>query len=412
MIHTSQSDMPIHNLITGGMGFIGSHLAETLLNAGQQVTVLDNLSTGRLDNIQHLIGHPRFRFAVDDITNVAVVDRLVSECNIVYHMAATVGVKLIVENPVQTVENNVNGTECLLKAATRYRTKVLLASTSEVYGKGHRIPFAEDDDVVLGPTSRSRWSYAASKMVDEFLGLAYHYQKQLPVVVFRLFNTVGPRQTGQYGMVVPRFVQQALRSEPLTVYGDGLQSRCFLHVQDAVNAIVALANCPEAVGEVFNIGATEEITVLDLAHRVLQMVADRCEAASPDVSPAMSATTATTGNVDSAYSRRHNGNDYHEGETMLSQPALSQELQSSSLPIVMVPYTEAYATGFEDMRRRVPSIAKIRVYTNWQPKKTLDDILSDVIDATVAKAQPNLPQTTGDKSYKQPPLGLMGAMAV
>ena len=212
-------------LITGGTGFIGSHLAEALLAQNHSVTVIDNLSTGRFDNIAHLTGHPNFRFAVDNITNEIVLDRLASECDVIFHLAAAVGVKLIVEHPVHTIETNIMGTEAVLKAALRYRAKVLVASTSEVYGKGIKVPFAEEDDVVLGPTTRSRWSYAASKMVDEFLALAYYHERSLPAVVFRLFNTVGPRQTGQYGMVVPRFVEQALRNEPITIYGDGNQSR-------------------------------------------------------------------------------------------------------------------------------------------------------------------------------------------
>lgn len=360
------------NLITGGMGFIGSHLAEALLNAGEQVTVLDNLSTGRFENIQHLVGHPNFRFAVDDISNSVIIDRLVSECDMVYHMAATVGVKLIVENPVQTVENNIVGTECVLKAAVRYRTKVLIASTSEVYGKGQRVPFAEDDDVVLGPTSRSRWSYAASKMVDEFMGLAYYYQKKLPVVVFRLFNTVGPRQTGQYGMVIPRFVRQALQGEPLTVYGDGQQSRCFLHVQDAVAAILSLADCPEAPGEVFNIGSTEEITILDLAQRVIQTVQGR-----------------------QANGRSLNGSQ--RSGALPDKPAAC----AADDAIVMVPYTDAYAVGFEDMRRRVPSLAKIRIYTGWQPKRSLAQILDDVIATGVERRPTAAPSPTIAHTEKQ-----------
>ena len=211
-------------LITGGAGFIGSHLAETLLARGHQVTVIDDLSTGRFENIGHLVAHPRFRFAIDSITNPLVMDRLASECDVIFHLAAAVGVMLIVDKPVHTIETNVMGTEAVLKAALRYRAKVLIASTSEVYGKGNQSPFNEDDDIVLGPTSRSRWAYAASKMVDEFLALAYHREKKLPVVIFRLFNTVGPRQTGQYGMVIPRFVGQALQGEAITVYGDGGQN--------------------------------------------------------------------------------------------------------------------------------------------------------------------------------------------
>ena len=360
------------NLITGGMGFIGSHLAEALLNAGQQVTVLDNLSTGRVDNIQHLVGHPNFRFAVDDISNPVIIDRLVSECDLVYHMAASVGVKLIIENPIQTVENNIVGTECVLKAAVRYRTKVFIASTSEVYGKGQRVPFAEDDDVVLGPTSRNRWSYAASKMMDEFMGLAYYYQKKLPVVVFRLFNTVGPRQTGQYGMVVPRLVRQALQGDLLTVYGDGQQSRCFLHVHDAVAAILALAECPEAPGEVFNIGSTEEVTILELAQRVIQTVNQR----------------------------------QHNGQVANSNGHVAHLLQNGAAmndQIVLVPYTDAYAAGFEDMRRRVPSLAKIRIYTGWQPKRSLTQILEDVIAAHVERQRQEEQPPATPRGEKQQP---------
>ena len=323
----SNSNSRRRALITGGIGFVGSHLAEALLKQGDQVTVIDDESTGRVENVAHFMGHPQFRYVVGNVADQTAIDRLVSECDIVFHLAAAVGVKLIVENPLLTIETNVAGTETVLKAAQRHGTKVLIASTSEVYGKGSRIPFAEDDDVVLGATRNSRWGYAASKMLDEFLGLAYYHQKDLPVIMFRLFNTVGPRQTGQYGMVVPRFVQTALRGEPLTVYGDGQQSRCFMHVLDAVNAIMKLAECPQAVGEVFNVGSTEEVTVLELAHRVLQHVG---------VSK--------------------NG---HE-------------------PIVYVPYEQAYAAGFEDMRRRVPDISKIHRFTGWEPKRTLDEILRDV----------------------------------
>src|SRR5437016_425321 len=251
----------MHILITGGAGFIGSHLAEALLERGHEVTVIDNLSTGRFDNVQHLVerrsainSRPSFKFAIDSITNEIVLDRLTSECDIIFHLAAAVGVKLILESPVHTIETNVMGTEAVLKAALRYRAKVIIASTSEVYGKGNSVPFREDDDVVLGPTCRSRWAYAASKMVDEFLALAYYQEKGLPVVVVRLFNTVGPRQTGRYGMVVPRFVSQAVRNEPITVYGDGTQSRCFCDVSDVVLALVGLAQHPEAVGKVYNIG--------------------------------------------------------------------------------------------------------------------------------------------------------------
>lgn len=331
-------------LITGGAGFIGSHLAETLLAQGHQVTIIDDLSTGRFENIEHLVDHPLFSFAIDTITNEVVMDRLVSECDTIFHLAAAVGVRLIVERPVHTIETNVMGTESVLRAALRYRAKVLLASTSEVYGKGNSVPFCENDDVVLGPTARNRWAYAASKMVDEFLALAYHREKGLPVVIFRLFNTVGPRQIGRYGMVIPRFVQQAMQGKPLTVYGDGTQSRCFLHVKDAVAAILALDRSPEAIGKVFNVGSTEEITIKDLARRVLAAV----EAAG--VAPA--------------------------------KPADLDER------IVMIPYEEAYAEGFEDMERRVPDVSNIRQCVGWQPRYNLDDILRDVI-ANLTQRQPS-----------------------
>ncbi len=331
MLAFQRSSTPPRVLITGGIGFVGSHLAGALLEQGHEVTVVDNLSTGRLDNVRHLAGHPGFHFAIDDITNAAVLDRLVSNCDVIFHLAAAVGVQLIVKDPVHTIETNVLGTEAVLQAAVRYRTKVLIASTSEVYGKSAQIPFTEDDDVVLGSTTRSRWSYAASKMVDEFLGLAYHRQKGLPVVVFRLFNTVGPRQTGQYGMVVPRFVQQALRGEPITVYGDGQQSRCFTDVRDAVRALIGLAESPRAVGQVFNIGTSHEITILDLAREVLRLVDAR-----------------TTGWPTTVPAPRSNGNGHRSG------PAPER--------ITFVRYEDAYETGFEEMRRRVPNTAKIQSY--------------------------------------------------
>ncbi len=311
-------------LITGGAGFIGSHLAETLLDAGLRVAVLDDLSTGRFENIAHLTGHPNFSFAIDSITNAIVLDRLASESDVIVHLAAAVGVKLVVEQPVHTIETNIMGTEAVLKAAARYRAKVIIASTSEVYGKGARVPFREEDDVVLGPTSRSRWAYAASKMVDEFLALAYHQKYDLPVVIARLFNTVGPRQTGRYGMVVPRFVRQALAGEPITVYGDGSQSRCFCDVSDTVRALKALLSHEEAVGKVFNVGSTEEVTILELAQRV-------------------------------------------------------KALTGSDSSIRFVPYAEAYAPGFEDMQRRVPDTTRIQSVTGWRPRHDLDAILQRVI---------------------------------
>jgi UDP-glucose 4-epimerase len=313
--------MSIRFLITGGAGFIGGHLAEALLAAGHEVTVLDDLSTGRFENIEPLVGKPGFRFAIDAIANAVVLDRLVSECQVIVHLAAAVGVQLIVEHPVHTIATNVMGTEAVLQAAARYRAKVLVASTSEVYGKGSRVPFREDDDVVLGPTNKSRWAYAASKMVDEFLALAYYRERDLPVIVARLFNTVGPRQTGRYGMVIPRFLTQALRGQPITVYGDGAQSRCFCDVSDVVVALVGLALHPDAVGRVYNVGSNEEVTILELAHRV-------------------------------------------------------RSVTHSASPIQLIPYDQAYAPGFEDMRRRVPDTTRVRNLLGWEPLVSLDDILA------------------------------------
>jgi UDP-glucose 4-epimerase len=332
-------DLPQRILITGGSGFIGSHLAETLLQRGHQVTVIDDLSTGSLSNIEHLIQDksfsgrpPAFRYAIDTITNEMVLDRLVSESDLVFHLAAAVGVKLIVENPVHTIETNIMGTEAVLKAALRYRVKVIITSTSEVYGKGNHIPFKEDDDVVLGPTSRSRWSYAATKMVDEFLALAYFREKGLPVVIARLFNTVGPRQTGRYGMVVPRLVQQALQGEPMTVYGDGRQSRCFLHVRDAVDALILLAGASEAVGQVFNVGSLESVTITELALKILERIT-----------------------------------------------AAGIPVKKNIQPIRYIPYEEAYTEGFEDMAQRLPDISKIEGLLGWKPRFSLDAVLDDVI---------------------------------
>lgn len=313
-----------HALITGGAGFIGSHLAERLLADGQRVTIIDNLSTGAFENVAALQHQSNFRFAIEDIRNVQVMDRLVSECDVVYHLAAAVGVHKIISEPIETIEVNIGGTEVVLQMARRYRKKVLIASTSEIYGKGVRIPFHEDDDRVLGPTTRHRWSYAASKAVDEFLAFAYHRQIGLPVVVFRLFNTVGPRQTGRYGMVLPRFVRWALAGEPLMVYGDGQQQRCFCNVSDVVSALTGLAQSPSAVGEVFNIGSNEEISILGLAERVCQRV-------------------------------------------------------GSSSEIKLIPYEEAYESGFEDFRRRVPSLDKIRQTIEWSPTTALNDTIDQII---------------------------------
>ncbi len=312
-------------LVTGGAGFIGSHLCEALLKSGNRVIAVDNLSTGSLDNIAALENHPNFHFARAVIENDVVLDRLTSQVDAVVHLAAAVGVKLIVERPVQTIETNIGGTEKVLQAALRYGCRVLIASTSEVYGKGSKIPFAEEDDIVLGSTSRSRWAYAASKMVDEFLGLAYGREYGLPVVVFRLFNTVRPRQTGRYGMVIPRFVGQALRGEPVTVYGDGTQSRCFCDVADAVRAIVGLAEHADSPGRVFNVGGAESISIGSLAERI-------------------------------------------------------RALADSSSDIVHVPYEEAYAPGFEDMVRREADSTRIRDLIGWQPSIPLEESLQRATD--------------------------------
>lgn len=311
-------------LITGGAGFIGSHLADALLAEGHRVTVIDDLSTGSINNIAHLMNRPDFHFARANITDNIVMDRLASQADIIFHLAAAVGVELIVQHPVHTIETNIMGTEAVLQAALRYNCRVLLASTSEVYGKGSKIPFSEADDVLLGPTSKSRWAYAASKMVDEFLGLAYHREYSLDVVVFRLFNTVGARQTGRYGMVVPRFVRQALKNEAITIYGDGLQSRCFCDVRDVVVAIMGLAGHPQATNNVFNIGSTHEVTIGDLAERV-------------------------------------------------------KAITHSQSSLVYIPYHEAYAPGFEDMQRRVPDTSHIQALLKWQPRYSLDEILEQVV---------------------------------
>ncbi len=312
-------------LITGGAGFIGSHLSEELLVKGHQVTIIDDLSTGKFENIEHLVENPNFHYAIESVTNNLVLDRIASKCDVIYHLAAAVGVQLVVEKPVLTIETNFKGTEAVLKTALRYRSKVIITSTSEVYGKGDRLPFKEDDDVLFGPTVNSRWTYAGSKMMDEFLALAYFQEKGLPVVVCRLFNTIGPRQTGRYGMVVPRFVKQALAGEPITVYGDGEQRRSFTWVGDVVQGLVQLAETPEAVGEVFNIGNYRDISILELAQLVKKMT-------------------------------------------------------GSSSEIVIIPYEEAYKEGFEDMRRRLPDISKIKALTGYEPTLVLEEILEKVID--------------------------------
>jgi UDP-glucose 4-epimerase len=312
-------------LITGGAGFVGSHLAEALLARGEEVFVLDNLSTGSIDNIEHLKWDHRFHYTIDSIMNEPVTAELVDRVDVVFHLAAAVGVRLIVESPVNTIETNVHGTEMVLKLANKKKKKVVVASTSEVYGKGVQVPFREDADLVLGPTNKGRWSYACSKAIDEFLALAYHKEKRLPVVLVRLFNTVGPRQTGRYGMVIPNFVKQALLGRPLTVFGDGSQSRCFTYVSDVVGQLVALAQEPRALGEVFNVGNDrEEITVLELARRVKARAGSKSE-------------------------------------------------------VVLIPYDQAYEAGFEDMQRRVPDLGKLRSLTGYEPKVHLDEILDQVI---------------------------------
>src|SRR6476659_8269988 len=312
-------------LITGGAGFVGSHLSEALLERGDEVFILDNLSTGSIDNVVHLKENPRFHYTIDTVTNEPVLAELIDRCDIVVHLAAAVGVKLIVEQPVHTIETNVHGTEVVLKLANKKKKLVLIASTSEVYGKSTDVPFREDADLVLGPTTKHRWAYACSKMIDEFLALAYWKEKKLPVIVVRLFNTVGPRQTGRYGMVIPNFVRQALAGQPITVHGDGSQTRSFCHVRDVVGALVRLMNEPRAVGEVFNVGNSQEISIMALAERV-------------------------------------------------------RALTASGSPIVTIPYDQAYESGFEDMPRRVPDLSKIGALIGYEPRTDLDAILADVID--------------------------------
>lgn len=312
-------------LITGGAGFIGSHLCKALLDRGDCVNVLDNLATGSFDNIREYTKHPRFSFAIDDLNNTLVLDRLASQADAIVHLAAAVGVMLIVERPTETIETNVLGTHAVLTAARRYKCRTLLASTSEVYGKGVKLPFNEDDDLLLGASSRSRWCYAASKLLDEFLGLAAYQEYGLPVTITRFFNTVGPGQSGRYGMVVPRFVRQALRQEVIEIYGDGEQSRCFCHVNDVIYALLALLDQPAVTaGQIYNIGSNHEITINQLA----QAIADKTGTASR---------------------------------------------------IVHVPYNEAYAPGFEDMRRRIPDITKIQSTIGWQPQLGLNKIIDDVV---------------------------------
>lgn len=311
-------------LITGGAGFIGSHLADAYTARGDEVVCIDDLSTGSIENIAHLKKHPRFSYTIDTVHNQPVLAELIDGCDVIFHLAAAVGVKLIVESPVRTIETNVRGTETVLTLANKKKKKVLVASTSEVYGLSAEVPFREDGNLVMGATTKGRWSYACSKAIDEFLALAYWREKKLPTVVVRLFNTVGPRQTGQYGMVIPTFVRQALAGRPITVYGDGKQTRCFGYVGDVVGALVSLMERDEAVGQVFNIGSSEEVSILEVAQRV-------------------------------------------------------KELTGSKSEIVFVPYDEAYEEGFEDMPRRVPDTTKIRQLVGFEPKESLDGILRKVI---------------------------------
>jgi UDP-glucose 4-epimerase len=316
----------VRAFITGGAGFIGSHLAETLLDQGHKVLILDNLSTGSIDNIAHLKGRPDFEYFIDSVNNEPLLAELIDVSDVVFHFAAAVGVKLIVEQPVHTIETNVHGTEVVLKHANKKKKLVVIASTSEVYGKSEDVPFREDSDLVLGATPKHRWAYACSKAIDEFLALAYWKERKLPVIIVRFFNTVGPRQTGQYGMVIPNFVRQALAGDPIRVFGDGSQQRAFTHVSDVVDALIRLIATPAAIGQVINIGTTEEVTIAALAQRV-------------------------------------------------------KELSGSSSPIEFIPYDQAYGSGFEDMPRRLPDLTKVTQMIGYHPRHSLDDILIQVIDS-------------------------------
>jgi len=316
---------PLTYLVTGGAGFVGSHLVEALLAQDCRVLVVDDLSTGRMENLASAVGHPHFTFALASVTDERMMDMVTAKVDVVIHLAAVVGVGLVIEHPVRVIETNVAGTRAVLKAAVRHRPRVLIASSSEVYGKGVRMPAEEEDELLLGPTSRSRWCYAASKMVDEFLALAYQQEYGLEVVPFRLFNTVGPRQSGRYGMVIPRFMQQALKGEPITVYGDGTQTRCFCDVQDVVRALIGLSTHPDAAGRVYNVGGTEEVSMNELAERV-RMVA------------------------------------------------------GSDSPIVRLPYADVYPHGYEDIQRRVPDTRRLRSLLGWEPRLSLDATLPRVRD--------------------------------
>ena len=338
-------------LITGGAGFIGSHLCWRLLEEGHNVTAIDDLSTGSLDNIRGLEANERFRFVYGSVRNSETMHLLIEQNDVVFHLAAAVGVQLIVDKPVHTIETNIHGSEVVLEVANKFRKKVLIASSSEVYGKSEQVPFHEDDDTVLGSTRFSRWSYACSKAIDEFLALAYYEQYSLPVVVVRFFNTVGPRQTGMYGMVIPRFVEWALKNEPIMIYGQGKQSRCFAYVGDVVGGIIDLMNCKDVWGQVYNIGSTEEISILELAQKVLHIV-DALRVDTPALSTVEGLNAQRT-NVERA--------NVDDGR------------------IVFVPYEQAYGASFEDMRRRVPDISKITTLIRWKPRAPLEKTLRRVI---------------------------------
>ena len=311
-------------LVTGGAGFIGSHLAEALLARGDSVEIIDDLSTGSIGNIEHLKSNLNFRYTVDSVLNGPLLAEMIDRCDVVVHLAAAVGVRLIVESPVRTIETNIRGTEVVLHHANKKKKLVVIASTSEVYGKATKVPFHEDDDMIMGPTTKGRWSYACTKAIDEFLALAYYKEKRLPVIVIRLFNTVGSRQTGRYGMVVPNFVRQALMDQPITVFGDGTQSRCFTDVSDAVRGLLGLIDEPRAIGQVFNLGNDEEITIRGLAERIRSLVGSDSE-------------------------------------------------------IITIPYEQAYEEGFEDMARRVPDLSKIHALTSYTPRVNLDAMLRRII---------------------------------
>jgi UDP-glucose 4-epimerase len=335
-------------LVTGGAGFIGSHLSEALLEKGHEVFVLDNLSTGAIANIAHLKDDRRFHYTIESVTNEPILAELVDQSDVVFHLAAAVGVKLIVEQPVNTIETNVHGTEVVLRHANKKKKLVLVASTSEVYGKSSEVPFSETADLVLGPSIKHRWAYACSKLIDEFLALAYWKEKKLPIIIVRLFNTVGPRQTGRYGMVIPTFVRQALANQPITVYGDGTQSRSFTYVGDVVEGLISLVAEPRAVGEVFNIGNGEEITIGALAERV-------------------------------------------------------KALAGSRSSIVNIPYDQAYEAGFEDMPRRVPDIDKIRALVGYEPKVDLEEILLKVTTSGIGDPRGQDPETARPREARGGP---------